>query len=335
MSHRLLLHTLPVLALSLSAAATSLTITIENLSPMDGTWTTPFWVGIHDGTFDVFDGGAPASMSVERFAEDGNSGPLMADFSGSGSGQLQATLVSDSGIPPLAPGETATMVVDVDGDTPSGQYLSFFAMILPSNDAFVGNEDPMAHRVFNGAGQFQPLELMLQGGAIMDAGTELNDELPAHTAFFGQNSPDTGVSESMPIGMHAGYLPAGSGGILDDPMFAAADFTQSAYPLLRIRVARTAVSATEDIPANFSLAPAWPNPFNPSTTLAFSLAETAPVRLAVYNLAGQQVALLQDGLLSGGEHRVVFDATGLASGMYLASLNSGGQVQTQRLVLIK
>ncbi|MCB1047229.1 MAG: T9SS type A sorting domain-containing protein [Calditrichaeota bacterium] len=335
MSHRLLLHTLPVLALSLGAAATTLTVTIENLSPAAGTWTSPFWIAFHDGSFDSHDPGTMASMAVTHFAEDANSSFLMDNFNSSGAGQSQSFVVSDMGIPPIGPGETATLVVDIDGSMANGRYLRYFAMVVPSNDAFVGNADPMALEVFDAGGTFQPVTLMIPGSAVMDSGTELNTEIPAETAFFGQMAPQTGQVENGTIMQHPGYMPAGSGGVLDDPLFADADFTVDGYMLARLTVRMHAASAAEDIPANFSLAPAWPNPFNPSTTLAFSLAETAPVRLAVYNLAGQQVALLQDGLLSGGEHRVVFDATGLASGMYLASLNSGGQVQTQRLVLIK
>lgn len=68
------------------------------------------------------------------------------------------------------------------------------------------------------------------------------------------------------------------------------------------------VSADER-PAGFALAPAYPNPFNPTTTIRFSLEESALATLAVFDLTGAKVATLVDGLTSRGEHSVVFDAS--------------------------
>ena len=85
------------------------TVTIENLAPADGTFLTPVWVGFHNGKFDLYDHGAPASPDLEPLAEDGNTGPLTDAFADSGTGTEQGTLVSDVGIPPIGPGETATM----------------------------------------------------------------------------------------------------------------------------------------------------------------------------------------------------------------------------------
>jgi hypothetical protein len=328
-----LLASLGLAALPLSA--TTLTLQIQNLGPMEGTWVTPVWVGFHDGGFDSFDTGMPASMAVERYAEDGSGSYLAGDFSSYGGAQVQATLVADSGIPPIAPGGTATLQLEVDGSQPSGRYLSFLAMVLPSNDAFVANDDPMSLPVFDGSGAFMGLDVVIGGNQVFDAGTEINDEIPAHTAFLGQMTPDTGVSENGVIAPHGGFNPMGSGGILDDPMFAMADFAQPGYPLMRITVTRESAAAAEDTPAGFTLSPAYPNPFNPSTTLNFSLASTAPVSLSVYNLMGARVATLVDGLVGAGEHAVTFDASGLASGLYLAVLESGGHTRTSRLVLLK
>lgn len=66
-----------------------------------------------------------------------------------------------------------------------------------------------------------------------DVGTELNDEVPEHTAFFGQSEPDSGVPTNDPIMDHPGFMPPGSGGILDDPMFENADFLAPGYETLR------------------------------------------------------------------------------------------------------
>ncbi len=97
----------------------------------------------------------------------------------------------------------------------------------------------------------------------------------------------------------------------------------------------TRSSDTEDLPTSFQLADAFPNPFNPTTTIGYSLANSAEVTLDVYSLQGDRIARLVDGLVSRGSHEVVFDATGLSSGTYLYTLEAEGQRQTKRLTLVK
>ncbi|MCA9782362.1 MAG: T9SS type A sorting domain-containing protein [Calditrichaeota bacterium] len=94
-------------------------------------------------------------------------------------------------------------------------------------------------------------------------------------------------------------------------------------------------SGTEDLPGAFNLSPAYPNPFNPSTTIAFAMAHTAEVRLVVSDLAGRTVATLVDGMVASGAHEVTFDASSLASGVYVYTLSSEGQSRSQKMVLLK
>ncbi|MFA7329642.1 MAG: carbohydrate-binding module family 20 domain-containing protein [Candidatus Delongbacteria bacterium] len=88
-------------------------------------------------------------------------------------------------------------------------------------------------------------------------------------------------------------------------------------------------------PAALELREAYPNPFNPVTTLRFVNREAADLRLSVINLAGQEVAVLSQGLHAAGEHQVSFDASALASGLYLARLEGQGVSATQKLLLVK
>lgn len=90
-----------------------------------------------------------------------------------------------------------------------------------------------------------------------------------------------------------------------------------------------------EIPRNFSLDPAYPNPFNPTTTIRYGLPESIHVRLDVYNLIGQHVANLINKPMKAGYHEVYFDAGHLASGVYLYRLSAGNFVQTRQLQLIK
>jgi hypothetical protein len=103
------------------------------------------------------------------------------------------------------------------------------------------------------------------------------------------------------------------------------------------RAANSAAPVVEALeqPMAFALELAWPNPFNPVTHLRFSVAETMTLRLTMHDVAGRQVAVLADGLQAAGSHEVLFDAKGLASGVYVARLSGGGQVQAQRLLLLK
>lgn len=98
---------------------------------------------------------------------------------------------------------------------------------------------------------------------------------------------------------------------------------------------QTVVAPPATRPRQVRLVPAWPNPFNPDTRLAFELDGIARVRLAVYNLKGQEVALLADGEYGAGRHALRFDGGALPSGLYLARLESGSTVRTTRLLLVR
>jgi len=91
----------------------------------------------------------------------------------------------------------------------------------------------------------------------------------------------------------------------------------------------------QPLPVSPDLIRAFPNPFNPTTTLAVELAETGHVDLSIFNLQGQQVATLVNGLLSAGTHQVAFNAGNLPSGLYLARLSTVSGQQVSRLVLTK
>ncbi len=88
-------------------------------------------------------------------------------------------------------------------------------------------------------------------------------------------------------------------------------------------------------PTVFHLEACAPNPFNPSTRVAFTLEGAAEVDLSVYNLAGQHVARLGSGSYASGRHQVVFDGEGLASGIYFVSLQVGGQRAVRKALLSK
>jgi hypothetical protein len=90
-----------------------------------------------------------------------------------------------------------------------------------------------------------------------------------------------------------------------------------------------------DAPFATALAQNFPNPFNPSTVVGYQLSVTGRARLSVYDLLGREVAVLVDDVMPAGEHSVTFDASNLASGVYVYRLMVGAEVHTKRMTLIK
>lgn len=97
----------------------------------------------------------------------------------------------------------------------------------------------------------------------------------------------------------------------------------------------TGVSENEGRPQTFSLSQNYPNPFNPSTRIAYEIPSRNEVRLAVYNVLGEQVATLVDEFKEAGSYEVEFSGSGLASGVYFYTLKAGQFVDTRKLLLIK
>jgi hypothetical protein len=94
------------------------------------------------------------------------------------------------------------------------------------------------------------------------------------------------------------------------------------------------------VPAEYGLQQNYPNPFNPATTIGFSLPEVSRVRLSVYNVLGQKIRGLIDGLLPAGSHTIAWDGTDsrgreVATGVYFYRLQAGSFVQGKKMLLIK
>jgi len=89
------------------------------------------------------------------------------------------------------------------------------------------------------------------------------------------------------------------------------------------------------IPQAFTLLGAHPNPFNPATTISFTLPHADRVSLTAFDLQGRAVATLVDGALEAGTHRVTFDGAGLPSGVYLYRLQAGGRQASGKMALVK
>ena len=193
-----------MLVLAGAAAGQNVSITFENTTAAGGGSFTPYWFALHNGGFDSYDGGSTAAgfPGLEELAEEGDTGPISAAFAASPAGMaggVDGTAVAISGpgdAPVLSPGESVTVSVDA-GDSSVNRWFSYASMVVPTNDLFVGNGNPFAHEVFDASGNFNgPVEILLFGSSVNDAGTEVNDAFAG--AAFSTNG-GTGVTEDLPV----------------------------------------------------------------------------------------------------------------------------------------
>lgn len=91
----------------------------------------------------------------------------------------------------------------------------------------------------------------------------------------------------------------------------------------------------ERLPASFTLLPNYPNPFNPGTTIGYTIPSSQKVTLKIFDVLGREIATLIDGLQTGGYHDVYFDAGDLAGGLYFYRLSGETTDQTRTLLLLK
>ena len=100
----------------------------------------------------------------------------------------------------------------------------------------------------------------------------------------------------------------------------------------------TTVDSDEEInqpPNNFVLYPNYPNPFNPTTTIKYSIPKASFVVLKIYDIIGEEVATLVNAQKPSGNYSVKFDASNLSSGIYFYRITSCNFMATKKLILLK
>ncbi|MBU0518446.1 T9SS type A sorting domain-containing protein [bacterium] len=130
------------------------------------------------------------------------------------------------------------------------------------------------------------------------------------------------------------YAPAGEwtylvyAGVYPDEIWHFDQFTVVKEPAL-------SVTPPSNLPQQYAMGSVYPNPFNPATSMRYDLPAAAHVTLQVFNLEGQLVTTLVDGVKEAGSHVASFDGTGLASGIYLYALSAGDFKASGKMVLLK
>jgi hypothetical protein len=241
-------------------------------------------------------------------------------------------------------------------------WLAISLWLAASPSAAAGQQTPrhlwLGEPVSEGEALVIPLEMDDFSGAvagdldlIFDSARVQVSEVRPGALLEGFSLFSNTIGDTLKISFAGARPGTGSGTLLeivartdgDPPQFAFALVVLSAADGSAIPVeyeVPTAVEQETPHPGGTGLRLSFPNPFNGQTTLSFSLAEPGPVRLAIYNLAGQQVRVVVDSVLPAGEHWAVWDGRDeegreVSSGVYMYRLQAGAFSQLRHLAIVK
>ena len=111
--------------------------------------------------------------------------------------------------------------------------------------------------------------------------------------------------------------------------------TSDDYRIETVLIANSSELIDVNMPSEYSLSHAYPNPFNNSTNIDFNIPNDANVTVQIYNLLGKEVATLIDSRMDAGYHHLIWDANSIASGIYFIHMNSNNFTQTEKIILLK
>lgn len=166
------------------AAVVQVQVTVRNLAPTNSVSFAPLRVGFNAGTYDAFNNNQTATAPIISIAEGGSGSDWFPAFAAA---DPTATLGTVSNGGPLLPGATASQTFVVD--TTVNPFFTFGAMVVPSNDFFIGNDSPTEYRLFDAAGNLNLTTISQFGDEIWDNGSEVNGAFGS--AFLvGSNNSD-------------------------------------------------------------------------------------------------------------------------------------------------
>jgi choice-of-anchor B domain-containing protein len=159
----------------------------------------------------------------------------------------------------------------------------------------------------------------IDGYVVLDISNPTNPTLAGqYDTYTGTGGPYTGAWGVYP------YLPSG--------YIIVSDMVTGLY-VFKFVTPTTVVN--EELPLSFSLNQNYPNPFNPSTSINFRIPESGLVTLKVFNIIGEEVAEIVNEFMDAGNYTLYFPASNLPTGIYLARLSSGQNIQMIKMSLIK
>jgi PEP-CTERM motif len=175
------------------ASALDVRVTVENLAPENSVSLAPFRFGFGSGTFDAFNNnetafllGFPtiADAPIVTIAEGGSGSNWFPAFSAAEPNADIGSVLGPGG--PFLPGQSSSAIISVDNL--SNRFFTFGTMVVPSNDHFLGNANPMAFEVFDAAGNLILNQITEDASRIWDAGSETENPLNAAFLTVGTNA---------------------------------------------------------------------------------------------------------------------------------------------------
>ena len=193
MNQRILMSVgaLTLVAGAAQAAVVDVRVTVQNLAPTNSVSFAPLRVGFGNGSFDAFANGSTATAPIISVAEGGSGADWFPAFASADPGAVLGTILPNPA-GPLLPGQSGSAVFTVD--TSANQFFTFAAMVVPSNDYFIGNDSPTQHQLFDGAGNLTLTTITQLGRDIWDAGSEVDGAFGA--AFLQGSSNDDRIADT-------------------------------------------------------------------------------------------------------------------------------------------
>ncbi len=186
-----ILSAVPVLAAvsQASAGIVQIRVTVENLASANSVALAPLRFGFGNGTFDTFNNGQVAFNSgdvsmapIVTVAEGGSGSKWLPAFAAAEPTANIYSLTGPGG--PFLPGQSNSAVFSVDT---ANRYFSFGSMVVPSNDRFIGNDDPKEYAIFDANGNLVNNTIVEKGSDVWDAGSETDNPLNAAFLAIGNN----------------------------------------------------------------------------------------------------------------------------------------------------
>ncbi|GFE49736.1 hypothetical protein So717_14890 [Roseobacter cerasinus] len=227
-------------SLAVTAEARSLQITVTNNQAAGGLAITPLYTAFHNGSFDAFDLGGTASPGIELLAETGMPGTVAQERLAVDPDSQRLILGSPTPPPPIQPGQSVSRRITIESS--GAVFFTFLSMLLPSNDHFIGNDNPLAYQLFDGLGNFTGNRTInVTGAQIYDAGTEANG-LTGAAFVQGANIGDSpagegSIQQGLPLSdelFEPGVLLATGGSL--NPALANFISNPGAFDLLTIEI---------------------------------------------------------------------------------------------------
>jgi PEP-CTERM motif len=215
------------------ARVVNVQVTVENLSPTNSISFAPLRFGFHNGSFDSFNNGAAATAPIISVAEGGSGADWFPAFAAAEPGAVLGSTLGGA----ILPGATATSM-NFRVNTAVNRYFTFGSMVVPSNDYFIGNDDPLEYQIFDANGNLLLGEIFQNASEIWDAGSEAFD--PLNAAFLVGGSNGLRTAQNGVVSFDFLEL-AGFNGLQTAAGYTFDSQLQSATPVFRISFTSAAV----------------------------------------------------------------------------------------------